>query len=387
MLPENKNATIYGPGAAGPLVVSEANPRYFTVAADDVADRRAVYLTGSHVNNNFHDGFGSRAPTAPRRRSRYDYHAYLEFLEEHGHNFIRLWRWEQFKSQAAGGSFHLCMTPQPWPRTGPGDAKDGKPKFDLVAVRPRRTSTGCATASSPPATRASTSSVMLFDGLGLHLSPPPDNVEGHPFHAANNVNGIGDHLDRRLPGAAARPARPGAPGGVHPQGRRHRPRPAERALRGRQRVVGRRIRRREELPEALGMSSRPTGATPPQWQYWVIDIVKQLRAQTGLRPAPDRDDDAVPGRGPDARSTTRCSTARRTGSRPATTTRFRRRASDGADSRRRAGSTTRPRTTAARSSSPTPTTTRRARATRCGPGSRSCAATTRSSWTSGSSTA
>jgi hypothetical protein len=33
--------------------------------------------------------------------------------------------------------------------------------------------------------------VMLFVGWGLHLSPAPDNVEGHPFHAANNVNGIG----------------------------------------------------------------------------------------------------------------------------------------------------------------------------------------------------
>src|SRR5205814_8793440 len=33
--------------------------------------------------------------------------------------------------------------------------------------------------------------VMLFDGFALHLSPAPDNVEGHPFHAANNVNGIG----------------------------------------------------------------------------------------------------------------------------------------------------------------------------------------------------
>ena len=32
---------------------------------------------------------------------------------------------------------------------------------------------------------------MFFDGFGLHLSPAPDNVEGHPFHAANNINGIG----------------------------------------------------------------------------------------------------------------------------------------------------------------------------------------------------
>ena len=33
--------------------------------------------------------------------------------------------------------------------------------------------------------------VMLFDGWALHLSPAPDHVEGHPFHADNNVNGIG----------------------------------------------------------------------------------------------------------------------------------------------------------------------------------------------------
>jgi len=31
-------------------------------------------------------------------------------------------------------------------------------------------------------------SVMFFDGFGLHLSPAPDNVEGHPFHTANNIN-------------------------------------------------------------------------------------------------------------------------------------------------------------------------------------------------------
>ena len=33
--------------------------------------------------------------------------------------------------------------------------------------------------------------VMFFDGWALHLSPAPDNVEGHPFHAANNTNGVG----------------------------------------------------------------------------------------------------------------------------------------------------------------------------------------------------
>jgi dihydrofolate reductase len=118
--------------AAGPLVVPADNPRYFTIASGNAAVRRAVYLTGSHIWNNFQDGLGPGKDCA-ETPERNDYAAYLAFLEEHGHNFIRLWRWEQFKSQAAGGGFHLCMTPQPWPRAGPGTATDGKPQFDLSA--------------------------------------------------------------------------------------------------------------------------------------------------------------------------------------------------------------------------------------------------------------
>ncbi len=39
----------------GPLVVSRANPRYFTVASDE---RKPIYLTGSNIWNNLHDGIG-----------------------------------------------------------------------------------------------------------------------------------------------------------------------------------------------------------------------------------------------------------------------------------------------------------------------------------------
>jgi hypothetical protein len=173
----------------GPLTVSAANPRYFTPATGDIADPKAVYLTGSHIWNNLHDGMGPGQGCA-ETPERFDYHAYLDFLVEHGHNFIRLWRWEQFKSQAAGGDFHLCMTPQPWPRTGPGAAKDGKPRFDLDQfdeaffdrLRDRVVAAG---------QRGIYVAVMFFDGWALHLSPAPDHVEGHPFHAANNRNGVG----------------------------------------------------------------------------------------------------------------------------------------------------------------------------------------------------
>jgi hypothetical protein len=180
---------VTGPDvAAGPLVVCEANPRYFSVASADGDDRTAVYLTGSHIWNNLHDGLGpgGSCTDVPEKN---DYAAYLAFLKEHGHNFIRLWRWEHFKSQAAGGAFHLCMTPQPWPRTGPGTATDGKPKFDLSRFDDAyfgRLRDRVIVAGSEGIYVA----VMLFDGWCLHLSPPPDNIEGHPFHATNNVNGI-----------------------------------------------------------------------------------------------------------------------------------------------------------------------------------------------------
>ena len=81
---------LTGPdAAAGPLVVSAANPRYFTVGSGNAADRRVVYLTGSHVWNNFHDGLGpgSNCAETPEQN---DYGAYLAFLKDHGHNFIRL---------------------------------------------------------------------------------------------------------------------------------------------------------------------------------------------------------------------------------------------------------------------------------------------------------
>ena len=136
--------------AAGPLVVSPKNPRFFIAKSDP--HERAVYLAGSHIWHNFHDGLGPGEACGQGPESM-DFDEYLTFLEERGHNFIRLWRWEQFRSYTAMADYHLCMEPQPWMRSGPGEATDGKP-------------------------------------WGLHLSTAPMHVEGHPFHAKNNVNGV-----------------------------------------------------------------------------------------------------------------------------------------------------------------------------------------------------
>ncbi|GAA0571920.1 hypothetical protein HPO96_32345 [Kribbella sandramycini] len=252
-----------------PLVVSDINPRYFT------AGDRAVYLTGSHIWNNLHDGMGPGS--APDEPERFDYDGYLGFLTEHGHNFIRLWRWEQFKSQAAGGDYHLNMAPQPWPRTGPELAKDGKPKFDLEQFDPvffDRLRDRVLAARDVGIYVA----VMLFEGFGLHLTPSPDNVEGHPFHPDSNVNGVGisSIVDYQVL-------------------------PLDPHVRELQEAYIRQVVDTvHDLPNVLyEVANESSGAdgdrvvfpdgstieTPigdsTQWQYWVIDVVKRYEQEMG----------------------------------------------------------------------------------------------------------
>jgi hypothetical protein len=264
--------------APGPLVVCTTNPRYFTAATDSPAEQKAIYLTGSHIWNNFHDGLGPGLACSEEPEQN-DYGAYLAFLKEHGHNFIRLWRWEQFKSQAATANFHLCMTPQPWLRIGPGLASDGKPKFDLSRFDPLyfdRLRERIIAAGN----EGIYVSVMLFDGFGLHLSQAPDHIEGHPFFAANNSNGIALTsineyqvlpLDPRvqalqeayickvidtvadLPNVLYEVANESAGGGQ-----------VDRAF-----------------ADVLGLSDLPSWGDSTAWQYWVIAFVKRYEQQMG----------------------------------------------------------------------------------------------------------
>jgi hypothetical protein len=175
---EEKSAASSRKPASGPLRVHPDNPRYFSDGSGKV-----VYLTGSHTWSNLPD-MGSSDPPP-----RFDFDAYLDFLDRLNHNFIRMWTWESTRWQPGHwrpGATHT-VAPHPLARTGPGNAADGKPKFDLTKfdrdyfhrLRQRVTDAG---------QRGIYVSVMLFEGWGVQFAQQA--WETHPFQAANNVNGI-----------------------------------------------------------------------------------------------------------------------------------------------------------------------------------------------------
>ncbi len=175
--------------ASGPLRVCPRNPRYFCDAGG-----RAVLLVGSHTWNNLVDMGRSDPPEA------FDFDAYLDFLGRYGHNFIRLWAWDSttWDTRAngrLGKDFIHHVAPQPWARTGPGTARDGKPKFDLRQFNPAYFER-LRTRVSAAGRRGIYVSVMLFEGWGMfHGNRRRGALDqwawrSHPFHPDNNVNGI-----------------------------------------------------------------------------------------------------------------------------------------------------------------------------------------------------
>ena len=182
--------------APGPLRPHPTNPRYFTdgtARADGSAN--VVFLTGSHTWNSLADMWNENGP-----RESFDFDAYLRFLERHGHNFIRLWawdstRWDTRANGELGKTFVHRVAPLPWARTGPGDALDGEPRFDLTKFDPgyfERLHKRVKAAGA----RGIYVSVMLFEGWGLlhgnrgRSAPAGWAWRSHPFHPANNINDV-----------------------------------------------------------------------------------------------------------------------------------------------------------------------------------------------------
>lgn len=159
--------------APGPLKVHPGNPRYFSDGTG-----RAVYLTGSHHWNNFQDnGEVGRPPTV------FDYDRYLDVLDAHHHNFIRLWVSEGAVNRSP------YADPLPYLRTGPGTALDGKPKFNVERFNQSyfdRLRTRVIAARD----RGIYVGIMLFNGWTVYDHGYGSPWPFHPFHKSNNINGI-----------------------------------------------------------------------------------------------------------------------------------------------------------------------------------------------------
>ncbi|MDI7274860.1 MAG: hypothetical protein QME94_02670, partial [Anaerolineae bacterium] len=167
---------------AGPLRVHPENPRYFTDGTRTPdGSLRAVYLTGSHTWPNLID----RGPSDPPPT--FDFGGYLDLLDKHNHNFVRLWArhvtW--YHDYDHTGNTELHAAPLAWPRTGPGLALDGKPRFDLARfnqgyfdrLRSRVSAAG---------ERGIYVSIMLFGGYYECCG----GWQGNPFNRENNINGV-----------------------------------------------------------------------------------------------------------------------------------------------------------------------------------------------------
>jgi len=168
--------------ASGPLRVSQSNPRYFEDATGTI-----VYLTGSHTWSNLQDNGGSDPPPV------FNYPAYLDFLEDNNHNFFRLWSWEQTRWTLETTDDDYWFYPLPYVRTGPGTALDGKLRFDLAQLNQAyfdRLRERVVAANE----RGIYVAIVLFDGWSV-ANEKGGYAENnpwlsHPYHSANNVNGI-----------------------------------------------------------------------------------------------------------------------------------------------------------------------------------------------------
>jgi hypothetical protein len=217
--------------ASGPLTVHPTNPRYFADASG-----KAVYLTGSHTWSSLQEEYSDSFNVT------FDFNAYLDFLEEHNHNFIRLWRAEFPQYAYPNDTEYRYSSPHPWMivggdsggggessegsdgsggsgpgglgggkhggGSGPGAGQSGEgggfgtktstgegggiasispALYDLSQFNPEffdRLRTRCIAAGQ----RGMYVSVMLFEGHAINNTE--EGWNWHPFKASNNINGV-----------------------------------------------------------------------------------------------------------------------------------------------------------------------------------------------------
>jgi hypothetical protein len=235
------------------LTVSE-NHHYF-----QDGNGKTVLLSGSQTWNTLQD-WGTNGTPQPL-----DFSQFVKFLTDHGHNFTLLWTIETPKfcnlPVVAGEPPQFTVSPFPWERTGPGNATDGKPKFDLTKfdeayfsrLRSRVETLDKAGVYA---------GVYLFTGEFLNLYRCSD--DGYPFTGANNINGVDDRYKsgRRGIGAVTMTA----PNAI---------------TRFQDAFVDKMVDTLDDLPNVLWIVSEEA---PPQSLWWNRHLIEHLKAYEATKP-------------------------------------------------------------------------------------------------------
>lgn len=247
----------FRPGS-GALRASAMNPRYFT---DDSG--RTLYLAGTQTWASLQERRGPETPL-------FDYERWLNFIESHGMNYLRMWTWEH----ARGMQFSpepVDYSPNWYRRSGPGTALDGHPRFDLDLfdeylfhrLRDRVVRAG---------ERGLYVAIMLFQGFSvdkrqgaLSNNTGMNAYLGHPMHRENNVNGIDGDPDGSGTGHQ-----------VHTLD-------VARITRLQERFVAKIIDTVGDLENVLWEISNETHRGSVAWQYHLIDFIRRYERERPLR--------------------------------------------------------------------------------------------------------
>jgi hypothetical protein len=180
--------------ATGPLRVHPTNGRYFTDGSG-----KAIYLAGSQSGGSDMQEDAWPGWQAPGIHVPSNFPRCLDILSKHNHNVFRMWTVESTRCDK--GSPGVLATPLSYLRTGPGNALDGGPQFDLHKFNPaffERLRSRVAAARD----RDIYVIIMLFEGFSsVHpvgdgtVYPGANPWFGHPFNVQNNVNGVNGDLN------------------------------------------------------------------------------------------------------------------------------------------------------------------------------------------------
>lgn len=174
-------------GSDALLEVSATNPRYLVDQ-----NGKPVYLAGFHTWYNIQDGGPTDPPTT------FDWTEYITAIQSYGCNFTKLWasmETAEIWSNPTTVANPQYFSPPRYERTGPGNAADGKLKFDLTQINQDYLDRLVARASALNSAGVYFV-VQIFQGWQIDTKGATDNPwTAHPYRAENNINSLDGDFD------------------------------------------------------------------------------------------------------------------------------------------------------------------------------------------------